>query len=366
MLLITTVNAQPVVEFDAPVPECLIQGNLIPDSAPPQYEYYCDITFSDALVTGGTITTIKWNYGDGTAEDIYTTPRGEVPHRYRTFGRFPVSLEVTFAGEPNPIKISKHIDIYETPKVTFSFSEFETIRECRGTPIKLQVAFDRSKADVLWSTGETTQSIEVNETKKFGALVYSVNPDKRICKVEKLVYVQFVDPPTVVVTPNFTTITNLDDPIQMNASGADTYSWWPPDGLSATNIANPKAKPEKNTTYTVTGRIKLGATKYCESKTNVAIHVDFVNTQPHTPLKANNVVISGTRFNTFRITDVDVYNNNGFQMYIYNKWGKEVYKTTGGYHNDWSGEDLPEDAYYYIFTNDAITHTGSISIIRNK
>jgi len=39
----------------------------------------------------------------------------------------------------------------------------------------------------------------------------------------------------------------------LNASGAVSYSWSPPMGLSSTNISNPVASPTVTTTYTVTG-----------------------------------------------------------------------------------------------------------------
>jgi len=42
------------------------------------------------------------------------------------------------------------------------------------------------------------------------------------------------------------------DSTTLTASGAISYQWSPPTGLSATNIANPKASPKVTTTYTVT------------------------------------------------------------------------------------------------------------------
>jgi len=41
--------------------------------------------------------------------------------------------------------------------------------------------------------------------------------------------------------------------LQLQATGAATYSWSPATGLSATNIANPVANPSATTTYTITG-----------------------------------------------------------------------------------------------------------------
>src|SRR5690606_7710299 len=41
--------------------------------------------------------------------------------------------------------------------------------------------------------------------------------------------------------------------VQLMATGADTYLWSPPLGLSAVNIANPVAAPLSTQTYEVTG-----------------------------------------------------------------------------------------------------------------
>lgn len=83
---------------------------------------------------------------------------------------------------------------------------------------------------------------------------------------------------TVVVTRNGCTITddvtvrvdtitplNVVSPVvicqgqsaQLEASGASTYLWTPPVGLSATNIANPMANPTVSTSYLVTGSLGL-------------------------------------------------------------------------------------------------------------
>ncbi|RYZ53767.1 MAG: T9SS type B sorting domain-containing protein, partial [Sphingobacteriales bacterium] len=57
--------------------------------------------------------------------------------------------------------------------------------------------------------------------------------------------------PAASITPAAPNIC-AGDSIQLTASGGTSYSWSPATGLSATNIANPKASPAGNTTYTVT------------------------------------------------------------------------------------------------------------------
>lgn len=58
--------------------------------------------------------------------------------------------------------------------------------------------------------------------------------------------------PTVSVTPAVITVCN-GYPVTLTASGANTYSWSPSSGLSATTGSSVTATPTSTTTYTVTG-----------------------------------------------------------------------------------------------------------------
>ena len=53
----------------------------------------------------------------------------------------------------------------------------------------------------------------------------------------------------------------INDSVQLQASGADNYSWSPNIFLSASNIPNPWAVPTVNTTYILTGSLANGCTK---------------------------------------------------------------------------------------------------------
>ena len=53
----------------------------------------------------------------------------------------------------------------------------------------------------------------------------------------------------------------INDSVQLQASGADNYSWSPNTFLSASNISNPWAVPAVNTTYILTGSLVNGCTK---------------------------------------------------------------------------------------------------------
>ncbi|MBB2144863.1 T9SS type B sorting domain-containing protein [Pedobacter sp. LMG 31464] len=48
----------------------------------------------------------------------------------------------------------------------------------------------------------------------------------------------------------------------------------------------------------------------------------------------------------FRIDGLELHPNN--ILYIFNRWGNEVYRSNGSYKNDWNGNGLNEGTYYYV------------------
>jgi hypothetical protein len=82
--------------------------------------------------------------------------------------------------------------------------------------------------------------------------------------------------PTVEVTPTSGLVCNGGSPVDLTASGADSYSWSPATGLSATSGETVSANPAATTTYTVTG---LGANG-CNNTASATIGVGNAPTAP--------------------------------------------------------------------------------------
>ena len=78
-----------------------------------------------------------------------------------------------------------------------------------------------------------------------------------------------VEKPPVVHTSKDTLVCE-GSIVQLNTTGAATYSWAPAAGLSATNIANPQASPANTTQYIVTGTSAGG----CSGSDMVAVSVN--------------------------------------------------------------------------------------------
>ncbi|MFN5371643.1 MAG: gliding motility-associated C-terminal domain-containing protein [Bacteroidia bacterium] len=117
---------------------------------------------------------------------------------------------------------------------------------------------------------------------------------------------------------------NLGDTLQLNASGAETYSWTPPQGLSCTDCSDPLASPTETTTYIVTGSNASG----CVSSDTITLTVDT-----EIDIECNEFFIptifspngKGPQANE----TLCLFSNCVDQMkfVIHNRWGQKVFET---------------------------------------
>lgn len=132
------------------------------------------------------------------------------------------------------------------------------------------------------------------------------------------------------------------DAYQLNPGGNCLYfNWFPVVGLSKSTIANPLAKPEVNTRYTVTGRTEFG----CETKSTINILA-----MPDGNIEVPNGFTPGTGANN---TLKPVFLGNATKLkafYVYNRWGVKVFETNDlnkGWDGTWNGEPQPMGVYIY-------------------
>ncbi|MCD6017774.1 MAG: hypothetical protein K0S53_895 [Bacteroidetes bacterium] len=112
---------------------------------------------------------------------------------------------------------------------------------------------------------------------------------------------------TVAVTTLTTTISSNSSfycfgvaPVSFTASGATTYSWSPPTGLSSTTVAVVTATPATTTIYTVTG-----TTSGCVSTATISLTVPPVSTI--TASMSHSVICIGGTGSTLTATGADTY-----------------------------------------------------------
>lgn len=151
--------------------------------------------------------------------------------------------------------------------------------------------------------------------------------------------------------------------IEMNTN-AHYFSWFPPEGLSATNIANPIASPAVRTRYFVNA-ITEGGCKVVDS-IDIIIHNESI-------LDVPNAFAPGNDFspnNTLKIVRRGDATLNKFE--IYNRWGTKVFSTSDineGWDGTYNGTPQPMGVYVYqveavLNTGQVITLTGNVTLIR--
>jgi gliding motility-associated-like protein len=153
----------------------------------------------------------------------------------------------------------------------------------------------------------------------------------------------------------------LGTSVQLNGSGATTYSWSPTETLNNPSIARPTATPTGSTTYYVTA-----TSGGCTFRDSVNISVVSEIGVPNTFTPNSDGVND-----TWEILNVE--NFPKIKITVYDRWGQQVYKTIGYPQSKWwngtrGGSQLPASTYYYVISLsvDAVDEkllTGSVTIV---
>jgi gliding motility-associated-like protein len=153
------------------------------------------------------------------------------------------------------------------------------------------------------------------------------------------------------------TVINQFEEAQLQATGGVSYSWSPAAGLSATDVANPIARPAQTTTYTVRIRTAAG----CETTASVTIAVAPIDITVRPTQKV--VSPNGDGINDTWVVE-HLERHERHYLRIVDRWGRTVYETRQ-YRNDWSAEGLPDGVYYYVLEVSGMPAlSGAITVAR--
>ncbi len=153
---------------------------------------------------------------------------------------------------------------------------------------------------------------------------------------------------------------------QLIASGGTTYEWNPPTYITFTNTPDPVVSPLQTTLYSVKISNEFGCMTTLTTEVAVVCDSLLVPTgfSPNDDGTNDGYVIDG------------IENYPGNKLWIYNRWGKLVYKATD-YNNSWNGmgnisgisagKKVPSGTYYYILDlNDHSKPRAGYLIIRGS
>lgn len=223
---------------------------------------------------------------------------------------------------------------------------------CDGDSVELTVS--PVEPTILWSTGETAESIWVRGDGNFDVTLQTVHGCEGRTETDVTVWEL-----PVLIASNDTSV-SLGNEVPLWVEGASLYTWEPSTYLNDEFSDNPESDPLETITYTVTGEDNRG----CLSTESVLVKVrrryDLHPVNLFTP--------NGDGKNeTFYVKNLDLYED--CTLTVYNRWGNEVYSAKP-YLNDWdgsfNGNRLPEATYYYKIDcdNHGIPFDGTVSILR--
>jgi gliding motility-associated-like protein len=146
------------------------------------------------------------------------------------------------------------------------------------------------------------------------------------------------NPEPKITTSNDTTI-NARGAVQLHASGAQTYSWFPRRWLNNDAIADPIAYPQAPVIYQVIGINEFGCRDTAEVKIDIREHLFVPNAFSPNGDGLNDVFKLGN------------YGHQGVHAFmIFNRFGEKVYQTmdaTKGWDGTYKGQPADAGTYYY-------------------
>jgi gliding motility-associated-like protein len=138
------------------------------------------------------------------------------------------------------------------------------------------------------------------------------------------------------------TMVRYGENLQLNASGANLYSWWPTKYLDSATHSSPVAKPLQPTVFTVIGWNEHG----CRDSSLVYVNIDY--SMPDGMPNAFSPNGDGIN-DEFRISGITYQRLGVFT--VFNRYGQEVFRTTDplvGWDGRYKGKACDAGTYYYF------------------
>ena len=235
------------------------------------------VQFTNTSASADPITVYEWNFGDG-----LTSTSANPVHYYNAPGLYYPSLTVTTSyGCKDSLLSSLPVKIVALPQGQID----QTANDCTPVTItfngSLAVA-DTSAMSWQWNFGNgNTSSVSNPPAQTYSvAGTYPVSlliTNSTGCKDTVLTSVQAYAIPNVNAGVDTLICQGIGRTLQ--ATGAATYVWSPPTGLSCTNCANPVATPDSVITYTVTGTSSQG----CVNSDAIVVKVKYPFVMTNSP-----------------------------------------------------------------------------------
>ncbi len=203
------------------------------------------VEFTDNSRSDGVyeIVTRLWDFGDAQPAIINAPP---YQHAYIQGGTYTAKLIVTDANQCTDTAIQNMV-IKELPPLAAGADSFV----CLGNTIQLMAS---GAVAYNWQPTPGLSCINCaspTATPVQSATFYVTGTGDNGCRAQDSVYIKVVQPFTLMLTNKALDVC-AGKMVQLEAGGADVYSWAPVVSLNNAFIYNPVATPAETTTYTVT------------------------------------------------------------------------------------------------------------------
>jgi gliding motility-associated-like protein len=342
-----------------------------------------DIVFNDeSTVDAYNITSLVWDWGDGSPKEIYTMStmhaNKKYAYHYATFnGAAPKTYNVTLvasSGQTCSNPVTKQVTVYPNPIIRLSANNTPIVAN-GNTPANVSLCNEGSPVQIVEGksiytgtgvfTGPGISSTGLFNPKTAETGTFTINYLFTAAATGCTYITSFkitVNPTPVVSLPSqYTVLEGSQVTIRAVAAlegGNFTYQWSPSVGLSSDKIASPVVTVSEDTKYTIT----VTSDKGCSATAQTMVHVLKVPVVPNA-FTPNNDGIN----DTWDIKYLNAYPKAVVE--IFNRYGNRVFQSYG-YTTPWDGRfngaDMPVGTYYYIISPNSGRKpiTGYLTIIR--
>jgi gliding motility-associated-like protein len=302
---------------------------------------------------------ISWDFGDGNTSGL--------PNPVHTFSNpgteYLVKLRVKAASGCGEEVISKRI----VPGGILMQPRFGITLNCPNKSVTLRDS-SFSTGNIVsyeWNFGDGTTATGSNPSHTYGAYGnYMITLKIRgatACAVSEISLPLNLTLPVISAGGN--RVVDFAVPVQLQATGADSYSWSPGDQLSNPRIANPILTPYNDITYLITGKRSDG----CSGTAQLRIEV---NKTIYAEVPTAFTPDSNGRNDALKPLLRGIRTLNAFK--VYNRWGQVVFETTEmdkGWNGTLKGRAVDTDVYLWIlevtdYNGRVIKRTGSTVLVR--
>ncbi len=194
--------------------------------------------------------------------------------------------------------------------------------------------------DYFWSTGDTTDTINVNRTGIYSLTVSNdfgcVDSAEYEIQTYALPVVDFeVDPEDESVMGQLNQFTDLTT---LSSGNIASWDWNFGDTIGTSTLQDPEYAYVRDGVYTI--RLTVASDEGCTAWAEKRFEID-------SKVKATNVITpNGDGINDLLVFDkLELF--PGSELFIYNRWGDLVFESKD-YRNNWDGRFMSDGVYYYV------------------